>query len=232
MAGAAPQKVKPEQMMQMLDFRLYNMQQQLTAIMNALNLQLPPGALVLPPGSTMAPPAEAALPGGPQDPSQQAPAGGGGESAIGAIEPMQGASPELAQGGGGGGEKMASNLSFAEMLEKMSEDDFDRPGSTRQSSPPQPLRGGHPGKRPGTQAISAGGSKDPLSRTELGDDDGPANSKSAAQLFGAQAASLIEQGAPPHQLGSPFEPLRHGSPVTNGSATAALLRSRTAAGAT
>lgn len=103
-AGAASQqKMKPEQMMQMLDFRLYNMQQQLTAVMNALNVQLDPGALVTPPGSPT-PVAEAAIPGGPQDPSQGK-SGGGGQSAISAIEPIQGAAPELA---GGGEPKMAA----------------------------------------------------------------------------------------------------------------------------
>lgn len=95
----APPKMKPEQMMQMLDFRLYNMQQQITAIMNALQVSVPPGALVTPPGSPT-PVAEAAVPGGPQDPTQ-APGGeeGGGQSSIPAIEPIQGASPELAMGG-------------------------------------------------------------------------------------------------------------------------------------
>lgn len=68
-AAPAQQKLKPEQMMQMIDYRLYNMQQQLTAIMNALGVQLPPEAIVLPPGSTSAPPAEAALPGGPSAPA-------------------------------------------------------------------------------------------------------------------------------------------------------------------
>lgn len=105
-AAAAPVKLKPEQMMQMLDFRLYNMQQQLTAIMNALGIQLPPDALVLPPGSTGAPPAEAALPGGPMDSGAgTAQAGGqaGGQadpaanSAIKPVEPMQGAAPQPAQ---------------------------------------------------------------------------------------------------------------------------------------
>ena len=65
---AGPQKLKPEQMMNMLDYRLYNMQQQLTAIMNALGVQVAPESLVLPPGSPGAPPAEAALPGGPMAP--------------------------------------------------------------------------------------------------------------------------------------------------------------------
>lgn len=67
-AAAASQKLKPEQMMNMLDYRLYNMQQQLTAIMNALGVQVAPESLVLPPGSPGAPPAESALPGGPMAP--------------------------------------------------------------------------------------------------------------------------------------------------------------------
>jgi hypothetical protein len=66
--AAGQQKLKPEQMMQMLDYRLYNMQQQLTAIMNAMGVQVPPESLVLPPGTTGAPPAETALPGGPMAP--------------------------------------------------------------------------------------------------------------------------------------------------------------------
>lgn len=78
--GGVPgqQKLKPEQMMQMLDYRLYNMQQQLTAIMNAMGVQVPPESLVLPPGTTGAPPAETALPGGPMappPPDPNAPAG-------------------------------------------------------------------------------------------------------------------------------------------------------------
>jgi len=107
-AGAAPAKMKPEQMMQMLDFRLYNLQQQLTAMMNAMDISLPPGALVTPPGSPT-PVAEAAIPGGPQDPSmqqpQEDPAAGGGGSAIAPIGEIAGASPELAAAGGP--EKMA-----------------------------------------------------------------------------------------------------------------------------
>lgn len=79
-AAAAGQKLKPEQMMQMLDYRLYNMQQQLTAIMNAMGVQVAPESLVLPPGTTGAPPAETALPGGPMapPPPQGGPQGGGG----------------------------------------------------------------------------------------------------------------------------------------------------------
>lgn len=92
--GAAPgqQKLKPEQMMQMLDYRLYNMQQQLTAIMNALQVQVPPESLVLPPGTTGAPPAEAALPGGPMAPP---PPQDGGAAAGG---PPPGADPAAAAG--------------------------------------------------------------------------------------------------------------------------------------
>ncbi len=76
-AGAPQQKLKPEQMMQMIDYRMYNMQQQLTAIMNALGVQLPPEAIVLPPGSTSAPAPETALPGGSGAPTPSpAPAGG------------------------------------------------------------------------------------------------------------------------------------------------------------
>jgi hypothetical protein len=83
--GQAPQqKLKPEQMMQMIDYRMYNMQQQLTAIMNAMGVQLPPEAIVLPPGSTAAPAPETALPGGTGAPAAPAaaPAGGGDQSAA------------------------------------------------------------------------------------------------------------------------------------------------------
>lgn len=65
------QKLKPEQMMQMIDFRMYNMQQILTAIANSLGVQIDPSVLVLPPGTTGAPPAETALPGGPMAPQPQ-----------------------------------------------------------------------------------------------------------------------------------------------------------------
>jgi hypothetical protein len=73
-AAPAQQKLKPEQMMQMIDYRLYNMQQQLTAIMNTLGVQLPPEAIVLPPGSTSAPAPETALPGGAGAPATTPPA--------------------------------------------------------------------------------------------------------------------------------------------------------------
>jgi hypothetical protein len=90
--GAAPaagmqQKLKPEQMMQMLDYRLYNMQQQLTAIMNAMGVQVPPESLVLPPGTTGAPPAETALPGGPMAPPPPEQAAGGMQPPGGPLPP-------------------------------------------------------------------------------------------------------------------------------------------------
>jgi hypothetical protein len=87
------QKLKPEQMMQMLDYRLYNMQQQLTAIMNAMGVQVPPESLVLPPGTTGAPPAETALPGGPMAPPPQDPNAQGGMQPPGGPLPPGGPMP-------------------------------------------------------------------------------------------------------------------------------------------
>jgi hypothetical protein len=76
-----------------LDYRMYNLQQLVTAIATSLGVTIPPGALIMPPGSAGAPPSEAALPGGPGDPGaqqQQQPQGG--------IQPMQsaGAAPQTA----------------------------------------------------------------------------------------------------------------------------------------
>lgn len=96
--GAAPGqqgvKLKPEQMA--MDFRLYNIQMQLNAIMNALQVQLPPEALVTPPGSP-APSPDAAL-AQQQPPAAAGPdpaaAAGGASSAIQPVQPMQGAFPE------------------------------------------------------------------------------------------------------------------------------------------
>lgn len=92
-AAGAGQKLKPEQMMQMLDYRLYNMQQQLTAIMNAMGVQVAPESLVLPPGTTGAPPAETALPGGPMAPPAAPPAAAGGPQAPGGPMPPGGPLP-------------------------------------------------------------------------------------------------------------------------------------------
>lgn len=125
--GQPAPKLKPEQMMQMLDFRLYNMQQQLTQMMNSQGITMPPGALVTPPGSPT-PVAEAAVPGGPNDPGQtqqggNGGGGGGGNSSISPIDAIQGASPSLA-GGGGGGTKAGfanRNLSFSDLIEKLAD---------------------------------------------------------------------------------------------------------------
>lgn len=243
---AAPQKVKPEQMMQMLDFRLYNMQQQLTAIMNTMGVQVPPGALVTPPGSTFSPPAEAALPGGPQDPTMQA--GGQGNSAISPIEPMQGASPELAQGGGEGGMPKQGSWNdpvaaaflkdaqanapagYQVMLIKQGanmdvgsvEGSVDKDKPPTQSSPPnKALNIPKMGTTPSLSGPpTAGGSKDPKSRPET---DAPMDAigseKSAAQAFAAEVAMPLD----------PFG--GRASPVQNAAAVGALLRSRAATAA-
>jgi hypothetical protein len=92
-AAGVQQKLKPEQMMQMLDYRLYNMQQQLTAIMNAMGVQVPPESLVLPPGTTGAPPAETALPGGPMAPPPQDPNAQAGMQPPGGPLPPGGPMP-------------------------------------------------------------------------------------------------------------------------------------------
>jgi hypothetical protein len=94
--AAGGQKLKPEQMMQMLDYRLYNMQQQLTAIMNAMGVQVAPESLVLPPGTTGAPPAETALPGGPMAPPPPAAPQGGDPAAAAAPMPPDAGAPKMA----------------------------------------------------------------------------------------------------------------------------------------
>ena len=90
--GAGGKKFDP----QMVDVRLYNMQQQLTAIMNHLGIQLPPGAVVTPPGQPV-PPAEMALPGAPMDPSMMQQAAPAGAGAPGQGAPMD---PAMMQQGG------------------------------------------------------------------------------------------------------------------------------------
>ena len=100
-AAAPQQKLKPGQMMQMIDYRLYNMQQQLTAIMNALGVKLPPEAIVLPPGSTSAPAPETALPGGPGAPAAPAAApAAGGDPAAAQLPQDVYAGPDPTQNGG------------------------------------------------------------------------------------------------------------------------------------
>jgi len=265
MPGAAPggappgtdpmtgQKMKPEQYMQMLDFRLYNLQQQVTTLLNAMDVKMDPGVLVTPPGAPMGPPPEAALPGGPQDTGQGDAAGGGPGSAISPIEPMQGASPELAAaGGGGGGEppKMAQhlpaeveefkkeaaanapegwNVVMVKAGEGIAQGTVDEDGPVHSSPPNSALNsGGHPGKRPSTQSLTAGGSKDPKSRTEAGDSMGPAN-KSAADY----GASFAEPKQADSHMGSPIETdvMPAPIPVTTGAAAvAAMYRSKTQQG--
>ncbi len=234
--GAAGQKMKPEQYMQMLDFRLYNLQQQLTTMMNSMDIKMDPGVLVTPPGAPMGPPPEAAMQGGPQDPGASAQPQGG-SSAISAIDPMQGASPELAMGGGGGaapgggGEKLGEALSFSDFIEKMAggdggggkadthstAGDVDEEGPRHSSSPSPALRGPHPGVRPATQAISAGGSKDPKSRPET---DAPMSAVN-------KTASDDERVA----VGTPFTVMQQQAPKDNVAAAAAMMRSRTLAAA-
>lgn len=57
----APVKQKAEDWLPKLDTRLYNLQQQLSAIMNSLGVNLPTDSIILPPGAAN-PPMEAALP--------------------------------------------------------------------------------------------------------------------------------------------------------------------------
>jgi hypothetical protein len=113
-AAAGPPKLKPEQMMQMIDMRMYNMQQQLTAIARAVNAQIDMGVLVLPPGTQGAPPAESAIPGGPMDPAtqpgaQMQPQGAGpapGGAPPGGAPP---ADPAAAAAAGGAPKQAAAN---------------------------------------------------------------------------------------------------------------------------
>lgn len=73
----APVKQKAEDWLPKLDTRLYNLQQQLAAIMNNLGVQLPTDAIILPPG-TSTPPMEAAFPQpGDAQPPQGDPAAAG-----------------------------------------------------------------------------------------------------------------------------------------------------------
>lgn len=117
MPAAAPPKMKPEDRINQVDFRLYNMQQQLTAIMNALNVDLPAGALVTPPGSPV-PVAEAAVPGGTQDPSVAGGQQGGQDNGTGInpIEALQAFNPGGGSGGGGGGGAEKQAIDIAALL--------------------------------------------------------------------------------------------------------------------
>ncbi|NDC55429.1 MAG: hypothetical protein EBZ69_01140 [Alphaproteobacteria bacterium] len=95
----------------MLDYRLYNMQQQLTAIMNAMGVQVAPESLVLPPGTTGAPPAETALPGGPMAPPPQDPAAAqGGAPPAPPADPAAAGAPKQAEWWTNVEEKSASRI--------------------------------------------------------------------------------------------------------------------------
>lgn len=77
----APVKQKAEDWLPKLDTRLYNLQQQLSAIMNSLGVNLPTDSIILPPGAAN-PPMEAALPQpGQAAPPQGGPQGGGDPAA-------------------------------------------------------------------------------------------------------------------------------------------------------
>ena len=231
----------------MLDYRMYNLQQQLSAIMNALNIEVPPQALIMPPGTMGAPPAEQALPGGPMDPAMQAQAMGGGQGGP----PGAGGPPGGGMAAMMGGKQASAPLSYADfasqlqaagirnlppevaefqkdananapvgwqvVLVKQSGQDTEEPEGGKKSSPPSKELNvaGAPGTRPATQAISAGGSKDPKSRPETDADMGPVN-KSAADA---------EHVGTPFPSGL-FEPAV-ASPTVGAAALAAVLRSRT-----
>lgn len=264
--GPGGQKIKPEQWMQALDFRLYNLQQQITALLNQAGASVPPGALITPPGMPAAPQPEAAMPGGPQDPSQQAGAEqGGGGSEINAIDPMGAASPELAQQGGkmaamdplmiADPELLPAGHSRKEEVTEFFKDananapegyrimlvkgaatgegyrgsvDEEKPPTT--SSPPKPLPGPHPGKTPSlTGPPTSGGSKDPKSRTEAGDDMGPANAEKSARQFAESLAS--DPARSDSFIGEPVARDLAGTSINDGvAAVAALYRSRAGVG--
>ncbi len=126
-AGDSGRGVKTKFDPLMLDYRLYNLQQIVTAIANALGVQIPPGALVMPPGSSGSPPAEMALPGGPMDPMQQAMAAGAMAAPPGGAVPG-GAPPPAAAAAGPpeGASKVAqyfSNTPIAQFVDELLKND-------------------------------------------------------------------------------------------------------------
>lgn len=131
-AQPAQQKLKPEQMMQMLDYRLYNMQQQLTAIMNAMGVQVAPESLVLPPGTTGAPPAETALPGGPMAPPPQDP-----NAAAGA--PPAGGDPSQAAMGGAPPADPSKQAQWWDVVDEYSASRIGKPVSKTLESVDEPI---------------------------------------------------------------------------------------------
>lgn len=98
-----PKKLDPA----LLDLRMYNMMQILTAIANHLHIKLPPEALMTPPAGMAQPTPEQAMPGmgGPTDMMAGAGGGGGGMPPGGAgLQPIEPMAPPA-----GGGEKQAAD---------------------------------------------------------------------------------------------------------------------------
>jgi hypothetical protein len=96
--GGAGQKIKPDQMMQIIDTKFHHMQMMLSSIAGALGVSFPPDVLVDPPAAEQV---------AKQEQQQQADAGGGDaapaqpDSAIKPIEGIQPAMPGAAPEGGG-----------------------------------------------------------------------------------------------------------------------------------
>ena len=239
--GGAQGGGKPKFDPLMLDYRMYNLQQQMSAVMNALNVQLPPNALVMPPGTMGAPPAEQAMPGMPMDPSTQQgaqPGGGAGGagSSISPIGPIQGASPQAAQAGGAKQAEArlrqdAIDLWIAQVnasapfgvklaLAKMAEENS---GPTS-SAPDQGLNidGAPHGAKVLAGTPTAGGSVDPLSEPEA---EHMPTAKTAAQLF---AETLVDAPRSEVQIGEAIN-WDDFAPAKSASAVAAMMRSRTMA---
>lgn len=225
----------------MLDYRMYNLQQQMSAIMNTLGVQLPPNALVMPPGTMGAPPAEQAMPGMPMDPSTQqgaqpGGAGGAGGSSIGPISPIQGASPQAAQAGGA---KQAEERLRQDAIERwIAQVNADAPFGVKvalakmaeetsgptSSAPNQALN--VPGSPQGAKVLAgaptSGGSKDPLSEPEA---EHMPEAKTAAQHF---AESLVDAPRSEVAIGETIS-WDDVHPAKSAAAVAAMMRSRTMA---
>jgi hypothetical protein len=100
-AGAPGQKKKID-----INTEVYQIKKLLVYIMQNMGLSIPPDTLLGDPADDPhSDPAQAA-----QDPASSAAAPGAMESAIKPMAPMGGASPEMAQGGGGGSKQSAYTL--------------------------------------------------------------------------------------------------------------------------
>lgn len=95
-------------------------------------------------------------------------------------------------------------------------------GSKKSAPPHKSLNvSGAPGTRPATQAITAGGSKDPLSRTGASDSLGPANKQAVANDFFGPTQGNV--GVPVERVA--VEPTY--TPTQGAAALAAMFRSKT-----